>query len=343
MEGHYDKSGQLPTAEELQLEACRIIFAAEVPSYYGVQCFSWLRDLIMSSDGIVRKAKLSPLRLGAENRLSILKIVGKNHPFESCPLEAGLLDFVQAGQASALDGLELQQEASRIIRQMENDSTSPSDIAAIWLLELARSSTAWLNDFRQRANIPLEGVMITDVRADSTGIDSIIQSYNELGRRLAEYLDTLRAHGVQPDDLNLRQKSLSIISEFDNDEWKQMAANNSSWFDRFKRKHLPWSSAQSPRAAHQNNTENSGYTEGQMFPDTKTSPGMSNDLEAGLSGRQPAVRKGPYFLDDLNFDRWVARELARWAAATMSPHNPNRRVPTDEELQHQARWILYEE
>jgi hypothetical protein len=52
---------------------------------------------------------------------------------------------------------------------------------------------------------------------------------------------------------------------------------------------------------------------------------------------------GPYFLNDANCYRRLAKELKRWVAGTMSVNNPNRHVPSDEELQHQARWILYDE
>ncbi|GJC96361.1 homeobox and C2H2 transcription factor [Colletotrichum higginsianum] len=39
----------------------------------------------------------------------------------------------------------------------------------------------------------------------------------------------------------------------------------------------------------------------------------------------------------------LVRELTRFVTITTSPRNPNRRIPTDAELQHQARWISFEE
>ncbi|KAH8649286.1 hypothetical protein BX600DRAFT_388592 [Xylariales sp. PMI_506] len=41
--------------------------------------------------------------------------------------------------------------------------------------------------------------------------------------------------------------------------------------------------------------------------------------------------------------RRLTTELARFVAMTMSPNNPNRHVPTDEELQYQARWIDFDD
>jgi hypothetical protein len=56
------------------------------------------------------------------------------------------------------------------------------------------------------------------------------------------------------------------------------------------------------------------------------------------------VSKTNYFhLNDANCYRRLSRALARWVAATMSPNNPARHVPTDAEIQHQARWIFYDE
>jgi len=54
------------------------------------------------------------------------------------------------------------------------------------------------------------------------------------------------------------------------------------------------------------------------------------------------VRTGPLFFNDANCYRRLARELGRWVASVTSPNNPNCHVPTDEEIQHQARWILYD-
>jgi hypothetical protein len=45
--------------------------------------------------------------------------------------------------------------------------------------------------------------------------------------------------------------------------------------------------------------------------------------------------------DDTNFHRVFESDIRRWVAATMSPKNPNCHVPSDEEIQHQARWIMY--
>ncbi|KAF7550023.1 hypothetical protein G7Z17_g5999 [Cylindrodendrum hubeiense] len=51
----------------------------------------------------------------------------------------------------------------------------------------------------------------------------------------------------------------------------------------------------------------------------------------------------PFLLNDHNSYRRLTSGLTRFVANTMSPNNPNSHVPTDEELQYQARWIWYDE
>ena len=347
---YHDKTGRIPTSEEIQFDACRIVFAAEVPAYRGAECGSWLRDLIVSAGEIVHRAKLSPLRSPTESRLAFLKIIGQDHPFEGCPHEARLQEFARSRPGAPLTDGELQQEACRIIQHMESDSASPTDIPATWLLELARSSTAWLSAFRQRAGLgqtdssPVPQPSVTD----PSMIDLILHNYNELERRLTEHVEILRGHGIEPDDANLRQQALRLINEFDNDEWKEAAAKNHSWLARFKRRHLPWSSIYSPPEAPGTSCATDDRTQKKVIC-TSGFPDSNQALVSKAGGPNQPIRPtinakpGLYFLNDPNFDRWVARELARWVAATMSPHNPNRHVPTDEELQHQARWIMYEE
>ncbi|KAJ4244945.1 hypothetical protein NW757_010329 [Fusarium falciforme] len=67
----------------------------------------------------------------------------------------------------------------------------------------------------------------------------------------------------------------------------------------------------------------------------------SSDQQSLLDARSIMMKTNGFFLGGPNFYRWIAEELHRWAIATMSPHNPAQHVPTDEEIQHYARWIAY--
>jgi hypothetical protein len=345
VELYHDKFGRLPSSEELQLDACRIIFAAEIPSYNDPDCHSWFRDLIMSASDVAQKARLSPLLSKRESRLSFLRINGKRSPFTTCPLEARLLDHVQARQPCSLSDTELQQEAINILTDMSCNSDTPVDFVSVWLIELVRSSTAWLREFRQRAHIPSSTVVRNDGLhgTDSAKIDSIIDNYNELEEKLSEYVELLRGHGVEPDDANLRQKALSLVNEFEDEEWKLAAIRNDSWLALFRRRHFPWSSVYPPMSSAPANG-NEGL--GDPWPSGNALAPPQN-RRAGTTYSPGPVRSamelGVCLLNDPNVDTWVTHELARWVAATMSPHNPNQHIPTDEELRHQARWMLYDD
>ena len=350
VDNYYDKTGKTPTSDELQFDACRIIFAAEIPSYHaGIEAYSWLRDLVMSVDEIVQRAKLSPLRSATESKLSYLGIIGKETPFKACTFEARLQEYVQSFESPGPSDGELQQEACRLIRESETTSSTAADIPTTWLLQLALSSTAWLHDFRQRANLPHPNVQLDPSLpgTNPAAIDIILRNYNELENRLTEHVEVLLGHGIDPSDVDLRQQALQIISEIDNDEWREAAVRNHVWLARFKRKHLPWSSVY----AVPDDFDHAGpsHTTSQQPVQEDAISGFDSGGLGGLPraedlrGSSRRLRTNYYCFNDPNHDRWMTRELARWVAATMSPHNPSQHVPTDEELQHQGRWIMYEE
>lgn len=126
---HREQHGRSPTDEELMVEGCRIIFASETLSFQGIATqVSWLRDLIMSSDELMRKARFGPLRGATENRMASLKINGKDNLFEQCPMEYQLHEFSQNKRLLGLTPMdyELQEEACRIVGRVEEVSTHPS-------------------------------------------------------------------------------------------------------------------------------------------------------------------------------------------------------------------------
>ncbi|KAH6692380.1 hypothetical protein F5X68DRAFT_129537 [Plectosphaerella plurivora] len=341
MINHQEKTGTLPDDEQMRLEACRIIFASEVLSLQGINSkFSWLRDVIMGSDDLARQARSGPMRQGIENRLAILKINGKDNLFEQCPLEKQLQEYVSMKILLGLTAMddELQQEACCIIGRIEEASTTASDFIANWLLRLVTSSTSWLANFRQRAHLPrTEDIMdINSRHTDPNVIDSTIHNYNRLDRSLGQYLAEQRAIGIEPTDNDLQAQARVIIygnvfDEFD-DGWNQTAADNVEWLDAFKTRHAA-APAELPAT----------FT--CVAPRTTGHETQLQQLEAsylhGPSGQ--SGKQGVFFVSDANCYRRLAHELGRYVSSTMSPNNPNRHVPTDAEIQHQARWILYDD
>ncbi|XWW95525.1 hypothetical protein V2A60_003485 [Cordyceps javanica] len=346
---YWEQHGKPPTDDDLCLEGCRIIFASELLSIQGIATqVSWLRDIVMNDEELSRKAKFGPLRRAAE--LQSLKINGKDNLFEECPMEIQLHQFVKAKRLLGLIAMddELQEEACRIVGRVEEMCTHPSEAVANWLLRLIKRSTSWLSSFRRRAHLPrTEDIKSDTIRSkDLTSIDSTIHSYSRLECELGDYLKAQRNLGKEPSDEDLQRQARLIIYEFD-DGWNQTAADNVQWLDSFKERHA--------------------LAEKTPGDTTKTSPELSDQATAvaspgsqwaSQSKRRPSVGSNaknveflqfskpsntPSFLNDANCYRRLAKELKRWVVSAMSPNNPNRHVPKDEELRYQARWIIYDD
>ncbi|KAI5921303.1 hypothetical protein F4810DRAFT_679264 [Camillea tinctor] len=346
-----DDTGQIPTDADIQREACRIIFGTEIfaNSDSSVASPSWLRDLVMSSDEARHKARFSPIRAQSENRMSSLRINGKRDIFEGCDFEKQLREFVNAKILLGLTAMdsELQTEACRIIGRAEEKSSNPSEALANWVLRLINSSSKWLQGFRQRAHLPRsEDVGDAFQRSkDPKTIDSTIHNYTRLDAELGEYLQQQRSLGVEPTDAALQRQARIIIYEVE-DGWNQTAADDKAWLDHFRQRYPP--KASTPMVS----TSQGSPSHPGSAPAGSTSSGTPGQaLSGGASvaatsegGKPPpCIRAGPYFLNDANCFRRLARGLSRFVVATTSPNNPNCHVPTDQELQHQARWIVYDD
>ncbi|KAH7150429.1 hypothetical protein B0J13DRAFT_440362 [Dactylonectria estremocensis] len=354
MQTLFDKTARMPTNDEMQLEACRIVLTSEVAYQQDSHRLevphppSWLQDLIMSADEILQKARFSPMRSSAESRLYTLRITGKNSLFEECPFEAQLGDFVKLQQSAglAIGRSELREEACRIIGRMEEVSTTPSDFIATWLVKLIHSSTNWLYGFCQRSDIVLSDGFDTQ---EDLSTSATIENYNRLEQELGQYLHAQRALGIEPSDEELRRQARIAIYDADI-SYNQTAADDNYWLSAFKVRHLP-----DPLIG---DTLHSWFEESVPSPETLAlyhlpmSPGAGEhdstqamiggeDRHSILAARSLVMKAGSFFVSDPNFYRWITEELGRWVKATMSPHNPACHVPTDEEIQHYARWITY--
>lgn len=79
-------------------------------------------------------------------------------------------------------------------------------------------------------------------------------------------------------------------------------------------------------------------------PDVAMNATYVQQLEEQPSNAGPNQESTDFLsLNDNNCYRRLARELSRFVATTMSPRNPSSHVPTDAELQYQARWIMFSE
>ncbi|KAJ4179643.1 hypothetical protein NW755_012368 [Fusarium falciforme] len=298
MVNYKEEMGKLPTDEEMQLEACRVIFASEASGRRGISAeSSWLRDLLMGDKEITRQAQFAPLRHGAENRLCVLKINGKDNLFEQCLLEMQLKEFIQA--KAVLDihitDDELQEECCYIIGNVQELPIPHYDFIADWLIRLVMSSAVWLADFRQRTRL---------------------QKTQNFDGPLSRQLELEGAH-IHTEDYR--------------------TADDSDWSTVLRPSH-----GRSPRTAPR-------VTSAHRARATVlgAQPQQSEGLDSGFRSRRSpgafeGMMKNTFFMNDSNCYRRLAQELTRFAMATMSPNNPNQHVPSDAEIQHQARWILFE-
>ncbi|KAK6082530.1 C2H2 type zinc finger domain-containing protein [Seiridium cupressi] len=344
--GFNDDNGHSPTDDEIQQEACRIIFGAEVLSQNPAHLApSWLRDLIKGRSDLTQSAMLQPIRKQSENRMYVLRVNGKDNIFENCEFETQLQDFVKARQLLGLTAMdhELQTEACKIIGRLEEKSTSPSEDVANWLLRLILSSTTWLGEFRKRAHLPRsEDIVDVNVRGkDPLLIDSTVHNYSRLDRELGEFLQTRRSMGMEPSDVDLQRQARLIIYDSD-DDWNQTAADDPSWLSQFKQR---YQTLTTPVTASTSSSSPSSHRPS-LLSTLNSCAAPSLDPIIAPSGFTPpprSLRPGPYFLNDANCYQRLAKDLGRFAASAMSVHNPNCHIPTDEELQHQARWIVYDD
>ncbi|EEU39059.1 uncharacterized protein NECHADRAFT_44194 [Fusarium vanettenii 77-13-4] len=313
MQKYFDNNGNMPTIETMQLEACRIILASKTGAEREEKSqASWLEDLILSNQDLLQKARLGSIRSPRESRLSSMKINGKIDMFEGCAFESQLQDFVRARTSETpITDHELQQEACRVVVNIEKISLTPSDFIATWLARLIHSSTDWLYHFRQRMTIPQ--ISEVDTKFSSASHDyAQLDLTRDTQTRSSQDLDK-EMGGLSPPTLGMPCKARS---QTEADFWL-------SAFHSFPEptKHAP---VQTTAALHPNPTASDGKASGSL-----------------LDARSIMMKTNGFFLGGPNFYRWIAEELHRWAIATMSPHNPAQHVPTDEEIQHYARWIAY--
>jgi hypothetical protein len=305
---------------------------------------SWLRDLLFSSERLAEEARWTKIK--GIDCWQQLKINGKASIFELDPMETELQLFVRARRLLGLTAMdrELQAEACNIIRRMEDNSKLASDEVIQFLIRLVNSSTDWLADFRQRACLPRSEDIVDEGKRskDPSTIDSTVYNPSRLEHELAEFVREQRAIGVEPTDADLQGKARMIIYEY-HDGWNQTAADDPVWLAAFKQKHMqPASSAASLPSGIPADTWGSISASNRSASGT-TSPFNSSGSGSGLSCAAVPKNGGGYYLNDANCYQRLARELKKWVASTMSPNNPNCHVPSDQELQHQARWIVYEE
>lgn len=309
-----------PSDAEIQHEACRVIFSADVLSKRPTaDASSWVRDLVMSSKEITQDAMFRTVRGQAENLMTSLRINGKDSVFENCRLERQLREYYSnelLNQRQVTDS-DLQFEADRILRRTEHEFDLPSDEFSNWFLRLVYNSTEWLEDFKQRAlSAEAQNTTTDDVTLllEGSNMELFTQDGDEM---LEKYLTNLpQEFGQEP---NTHSNQTATRRECDGQLNRALERETASKITAMD------------------------FTTGGSTAASSASPVPfeMNSRPVSRSGLRKA--NPPHLLNDANAYRRLARGLARFVAATTSNHNPNKHVPSDKEIQHHARCLEFDE
>ncbi|KAL6835611.1 hypothetical protein J3E69DRAFT_319208 [Trichoderma sp. SZMC 28015] len=339
VETYQYKTRQLPSHEAMHIEACRIVFASEMLTLEVDAEPSWLRDLVLSNETIATQAQFLPIRTPSEGRLRTLEIRGKKSLFEDCPLEAQLYNFAiteaMANQAVISDET-LQAEACKVITRMQQALQLPlTDFVFTWFMTLIYSSPMnWLSHFRQRSSLPLTESGSTPVSTSLAG--HWTPGITSCAIRSHLYIGT---HDFGP----LRQSSGEATSDSHLIGFKHTPTNVGTSIPLSSESFIP---AMTPSMSEELFGHGQGRHSraiGSPDPEVSSMAFLMKHVDGGSRRHNDGLQTGSYMFHDPNLYKWLGRELGRWVTSIMSPNNPNSHVPSDEEIQHHARFLVYDD
>ncbi|CAG9986670.1 unnamed protein product [Clonostachys byssicola] len=195
------------------------------------------------------------------------------------------------------------------ILNQESASRPPS-----WLRDLLTSSEEITKKAKMRPMKSAARSRITPLKIN--GKKHIFEDC-KLEASLHEYVRELQEFGVDPDDSALQQQACIIIKDMSGPSQvlskllKGLLYGSTLWLAQFRLR-------------------------------VGLGPTTSVPLPP-MSIAMPAVEvERGHTINDGNVYRGLWRRLSRFVLNSMSPFNPNSHTPSDEELQYQARWIIYD-
>lgn len=367
--------GGIPTDGDLLEQARKIVQKSDEFALGPIDSGpSWFRDLIMlfatreedgpdNSSCLPWAERLERLATTTPHKIIDLSTI-------SCPKERALTAFMKSKQALGLTPTdrELQTECCRILDEAELTAAIKSAPAVAWFKYLTTAESCWLREFRRRTGLPrsselaLEHIRSTD---DKT-IDYSIHNFARVENELKEWIRIQTLLGLVPSDGDLQRQARMIVYKND-DPWNQTAIDDPAILSLLKRQNglaprdgdratqmdIPTlsesSDTPSPRVNHWDVTNFSSPTSHDHLGGIDSegySLGTSPHSLSNQTMNQPSTNTNPtqplhYFLNDANCYGRLVRELSRFVTATMSPLNPSCHIPTDFEIQNQARMIIY--
>lgn len=246
---------------------------------------------------------------------------------------------------------ELQFESCCIILGSEISSQRSGEPGISWLRDLLMSSPETVSQARLHPTKTSLKARITQLRIQ--GKRNIFEGCTAEAK-LHEFVDSSKAEGSVPGSVDLQLEASRIISFLES-----VSPAPSGIFARFLNDLIftstRWLLPFRARAA---------LRRGEIMPDVESlgelpeggpsvggamqpldDPDIVGDaVNNCISSHDTATKNmAPSFQNDSNCYRRLARELSRFVCSALSPHNPARYTPSDEALQHQARWIMFEE
>ncbi|EEU38098.1 uncharacterized protein NECHADRAFT_48111 [Fusarium vanettenii 77-13-4] len=229
--------------------------------------------------------------------------------------------------------------------------------ASSWLRDLLMGTEDIAKEAQMRPMKSAARSRFTDLRIH--GKSNIFEDCT-LEASLRQYVDMLQMLNLEISDDELQREACSIINH--NPNASPMFANllitlvsrSTTWLTPFRiRTGLSTAEAS---LCPTNTSTGLGINSGHLLDltDIRTL-GMAKDAQANDATTNPMTttqildranvrvqEQRAMSLNDGNMYRGLTRDLSRFVASLMSPLNPNQHVPTDEELQFQARWIMYD-
>jgi hypothetical protein len=301
IQNYSDNNGVLPTNDVIQFEACRIIFAADASLDADLPT-----DPMAYRESWLRDLVMSSPDLARQARFGPIKTASESR-HSSLKINGKDAIFEHCPLEAQLRAFVLEQQIA--------GGPLPDIQLQTQMCEIVRQ---------------MEKTSLTPSDMFANWIVKGIYSG-------PEWLSNFRIRAGITDAVGNLSPSLDMQSQQIMDEWVQLTQQPLSPFD-------PGHTLSSPHDQLSPFDENDFSRVSASMTTDMTSLNPSTGVAVPItSSALFDMNDRPRVLlpDDTNFHRVFESDIRRWVAATMSSKNPNCHVPSDEEIQHQARWIMY--
>jgi hypothetical protein len=301
IQNYSDNNGVLPTNDVIQFEACRIIFAADASLDADLPT-----DPMAYRESWLRDLVMSSPDLARQARFGPIKSASESR-HSSLKINGKDAIFEHCPLEAQLRAFVLEQQISG----------GPLDD-----VQLQTQMCEIVRQMEKTSQTPSDMFANWVVKGIYSGPEWLGNFKSRAG--IANAVDSPGSNsGLQPQHIM--------------DEWAQLTQQPLSSFDpdhAFSPTHDQLSSFHEDEFLRASTS---------MFPDMTSATFDAAPALPIVSSALFDMNDRPRVLlpDDTNFHRVFESDIRRWVAATMSPKNPNCHVPSDEEIQHQARWIMY--